>query len=67
METQEYTYTDTFGGEPNFCWAHRVEAKNIRHAKALLNLTGVRFRYVGCGRWDEVNARCCIISESGER
>lgn len=48
----EYTYTDLFGGEPNFCWVRRVMARNIRHAKKLLNLTGIRFTPRGNGRWD---------------
>jgi hypothetical protein len=66
MEKQTYTYTDTFGDEPNFAWARSVEAKDIREAKRLLDLSGIRFRYVGCGRWDN-NGTTCILSESGER
>jgi hypothetical protein len=45
-------YTDTFGGEANYCWVKRVEftlevytkRKAIRKAKALVGLTGVRGR-----------------------
>lgn len=48
MVNYSVTYTDTFGGEANFCWAHRfeIQAKTmrgaVRKAKAhhLVGLTG---------------------------
>ena len=51
-------YTDTFGGESNYCWVHRaeIEAKpgesqrdTMRRAKAALNLTGLRGRTTSYG------------------
>lgn len=56
----EYTYTDTFGGEPNFCWVERgevSEANNLKHALRLarkkVGLTGVKGRIVA-NNGDEV-------------
>lgn len=46
MVNYSVTYTDTFGGEANFCWAHRfeIQAKTmrgaVRKAKALVRLNG---------------------------
>ena len=49
-------YTDTFGGEPNYCWVKRdsfmLEAdckdKDVKSfAKALMGLKGLK------GRWDD--------------
>lgn len=46
-------YTDTFGGEANYCWVKRAEftldgassrTVILRKAKALVGLTGVRGR-----------------------
>ncbi len=48
--TFECEYTDTFGGEPNYCWVNRfkVQAETmagaVRKAKAHVGLTGVRCR-----------------------
>lgn len=46
-----FTYTDTFGGEPNFSWAECGDiacANNIKHALRLarkqMGLTGVKGR-----------------------
>lgn len=53
LVTYEAEYTDTFGGEPNYCWVERkrfvasANASNralIRKAKALIGLTNVRGR-----------------------
>jgi len=52
LEVFEYTYTDLFCGEPNFAWCRRVMARNIRHAKKLLGLSGIRFKPMCRGRWD---------------
>ena len=38
MHTFEYEYTDTFGGEANYCWVKR----GTRQVKEELGLTGVR-------------------------
>lgn len=67
-------YTDTFGGEPNYCWVRRAKAilpvgmtqtGVSRYMKRLLGLSGVRFR-VGWDtgdsiRYDETNACCCLF------
>jgi hypothetical protein len=51
----EYEYTDTFGGEANYCWVKRGEVwardKNhaLRLAKKALGLNGVRCRFSGIG------------------
>lgn len=46
-------YTDTFGGEANYCWVHRAEVPHVRDTsnlalarrfKAALGLTGLRGR-----------------------
>lgn len=48
MGTYNYEYTDTFGGEANYCWANRgqVQANNLkqalRRAKKELGLTGLK-------------------------
>lgn len=50
MKTHEYSweYTDTFGGEANYCWIRRgkVSARNDRHAmrlaKAAAGISGLR-------------------------
>jgi hypothetical protein len=63
----EFTYTDTFGGDPNFCWVRRVTAPTLREAKKLLGLTNVRFtKDYGdsqSGRWNESGACRCILSQ----
>ena len=48
LGTYAYEYTDTFAGEPNYCWVKRgqVKARNMAHAvrlaKRALNLSGLR-------------------------
>jgi len=48
LEKYNYEYTDTFGGEANYCWVIRgkVLAKDwksaVRKVKAEIGLTGVR-------------------------
>jgi hypothetical protein len=45
-----YEYTDTFGGEANYCWVKRGELhattdlSRVREAKAAVGLSGVRCR-----------------------
>lgn len=46
MARYSIEHTDTFGGEPNYCWAHRYEfhgtkAQAIRAAKAAIGWTGL--------------------------
>jgi len=48
---EEYTYTDTFGGELDYSWVRKVKARNIREAKKLLGLENVRFRKYGADMW----------------
>lgn len=55
MSTQ-IEYTDTFGGEANYCWCRRwfckedlTDAQAIRLAKALADLTGHPCRKVEMG------------------
>jgi len=48
LEKYNYEYTDTFGGEANYCWVRRGEvlAKNwlgaVRKVKTELGLNGVK-------------------------
>jgi hypothetical protein len=52
MEQEAHVeYTDTFGGEANYCWVKRFtlpgqisDLQAVRRAKALVGLTGVRGR-----------------------
>lgn len=65
----KYEYTDTFGGEANYCWVRRgdVEAEDnnvVRRVKAKLGLTGVRCRKTDYGdmiRLDIVGACQCAF------
>ena len=56
-------HTDTFGGEANYCWAHRYEIPDasrlalIRRAKALCGLTGVRCDVTSFGDMYEIRPR----------
>jgi len=63
LDYPTFTYTDTFGGQPNFAWARRVVAKDIRQAKKKLGLSGVRFNKEYNGTWNERNACRCILSD----
>lgn len=55
MDKFTVTYTDTFGGEPNYCWVKRdsfmLESMDVKFVKAfakdLMGLKGVR------GRWED--------------
>ena len=55
LETYAFEYTDTFGGEANYCWVRRgtVRARSLRGAVTLakrqLDLSGVRCRSVNYG------------------
>ena len=51
MEKYEYEYTDTFGGEANYCWVKRgkVMAKDMNHAVRLTK-TALRLNNVRCKR-----------------
>lgn len=49
-------YTDTFGGEANYSWVHRVtlpaylsDRQAMRRAKAVMGLTGLRGRTYNSG------------------
>jgi len=65
-----YEYTDTFGGEANYCWVQRgeVKANDLKHALRLarkeLGLTGCRGDItVHCGdmlAWKPRNS-CTIL------
>jgi hypothetical protein len=50
MQTYIFEYTDTFGGQANYCWSRRgeVQARDekqaVRLAKKALGLNGVRCR-----------------------
>jgi hypothetical protein len=66
----EYTYTDTFGGEANFCWVYRGDvsaAKDLKQALRLarkeLGLTGMKGDIVA-DYGDELHWKprnCCTI------
>jgi hypothetical protein len=70
MSTQ-YFYaemTDTFGGEPNYCWVHRfkVKASSMRSAIAkVARETGHRFRidcnYGDMARYNARKATVCVF------
>ena len=48
LETYNFEYTDTFGGEANYCWVDRgtIQANSLkqalRRAKKELGLTGLK-------------------------
>jgi hypothetical protein len=62
-------YTDTFGGEANYCWVRRatVDGKGkrsiLRRARAALGLTGVRGRITADfgDEWHWVPRGCCTV------
>ena len=63
-----YEYTDTFGGERNYCWVNRgeVNARSAKHAmrlaRACVGLTGCRGRYSDVGYYAEwVPNNCCTV------
>lgn len=69
MAIYSYEYTDTFGGERNYCWVKRgkVEAKDIRHAmrraRAAIGATGCRGDLEDIGgslSWTP-RGMCCVL------
>ena len=69
MSTYEYEYTDTFGGEANYCWVERGEIKApdiktaMRRARKELGLAGRKGK---ADFWDCLSARwspsgCCTV------
>ena len=67
----EVTYTDTFGGEPNYCWVKREtltlpkglsNRAIVRRIKASMGLSGVRGRMYSCGDyWDFKPFGSCTV------
>lgn len=66
MQKLDCEYTDTFGGEANYCWVRRAELEIpdgvsdlalVRRAKAVLGLTGVRGRMFDHGEMWEFRPR----------
>jgi hypothetical protein len=67
----EVEYTDTFGGEPNYCWVRRAtldveqgtSARAImRRAKAAVGINGMRGRgYRHGDEWEFRPYRCCTV------
>lgn len=64
--TVSYEYTDTFGGEANYCWAKRGEFQDsprtpdaliVKKVKAALGLSGVRCKRSSHG--DMIELRPC--------
>lgn len=62
LATFDVEYTDTFGGEANYCWVRRYtieapcdisERALMRRAKALCGLTGARGRTYWNGDYGE--------------
>lgn len=65
----EYEYTDTVGGQANYCWLHEgeVQADNLREAlrkaRKAIGLSGVKGDIVG-DFGDEIHWKprgCCTI------
>lgn len=64
-------YTDTFGGEANYCWVDRQELEVnddvsdlalVRRAKSALGLSGVRGRMDAYGdHWAFYPYRTCTV------
>jgi hypothetical protein len=66
IERFDVEYTDTFGGEANYCWVKRetIEVSRgakrptiVRAAKLALGLTGVRCRVTDFGDMIEIRPR----------
>jgi hypothetical protein len=67
----EVEYTDTFGGEPNYCWVRREEftlphnltnRAIMRRCKAAMGLTGQRGRSYSDGdSWEFRPAHSCTV------
>lgn len=69
--TWEVEFTDTFGGEANYCWVKREtltlppgtsDRTIVRHAKAAMGLSGVRGRMTDYGDGFEFRPyRSCTV------
>jgi hypothetical protein len=67
----EVQYTDTFGGEPNYCWLKRATLEIphglsnrgiMRRMKAAVGLSGVRGRSTSYGdSWEFRPYRSCTV------
>lgn len=77
MTTYNAEYTDTFGGEGNYCWVHRAsfeapagasDSLIMRRAKALLGLSGMRGRRDSYGDCLELRpyGSCTVLFVSAE-
>ena len=56
--------SDTFGGEANYAWVarHKIRATSERGALVRLNrAAGLRFRSVGCDRYDSASGATCAF------
>lgn len=63
-----FEMTDTFGGEPNFCWVNHytIEAKSeLGAVQKLAKITGLKWRKQwgsgDCARYDAKNAAVCAF------
>jgi len=64
-------YTDTFGGEANYCWVRRAtldipdgtgRRAIMRRAKAAMGISGLRGRSYSHGdMWEFRPYRCCTV------
>jgi hypothetical protein len=62
-------YTDTFGGEANYCWVRRAtieggktQRATMRQAKAAIGITGLRGRTTSYGDMLEFRPyNCCTV------
>ena len=68
LDTYQVEYTDTFGGEANYCWVDRkiVRARNLKHAfriaKKAMRLNGFRGRTYNHGDTIEFRPyRMCTV------
>ena len=69
--TLDVEYTDTFGGEANYCWVKRAELELpcnlsdraiMRRAKAAVGLSGMRGRsYSNGDMWEFRPYRSCTV------
>ena len=54
--------TDTFGGEANYSWRRKIRATSARGALVRLNrASGMRYRSVGCDRYDSASGATCAF------
>lgn len=71
MFTLDVEYTDTFGGQANYCWVKRAELELpeglsnrevMKRCKAAMGLTGMRGRsYSNGDSWEFRPYRCCTV------